>query len=180
MDVEQLRKINEMSKTLQKHGLATTSEEGSRLAGTVIEEGLPEENKVPQQPVSTPTQNTDKAELLIERHTRKVQQVLEALSEKITQLEARIDMQEQQLRAPKMTERVVINDVPPQQSMPPQEQHMHIQEQSQPQAPAMQQAQPAAQQKTRPEGSKPQLRSDPDNFDVSELSVEKMFYYGNK
>jgi|GEM_PF-1478056 len=187
MDVDQLRKINEMSKTLQKHGLAQTSEEGSRIAGSMMDEDVP--GREGSAPAAVSKQSNDNAELLIERHARKVQQQLEALYEKITQLETKVAMQEQQLRTPRPVERVVINDVPAQASQFSTPNAPNMQQQSQQPVqgqpvqtqPAPVHQQPPAQQSLgRGQGATPQLKSDPDNFDLEEITVEKMFYYGNK
>jgi len=202
MDVEQLRKINEMSKTLQKHGLANTSEEGSRIAGSMMEEDVPG-REGPKEPVAQ-AQNSDGAELLIERHSRKIQKQLEQLHEKITQLETRVALQEQQLCTQGPAERVAITDTPQEVASQIQnveapvmqqeqlaQQQQQVPAQQQPAAQPLQQAAPiqaqpaqaqqqAQPQSTRGAGAAPQLKSDPDNFDLEEITVEKMFYYGNK
>ena len=124
MDIEKIKKINEMSKTLQHHGIAESSEEGSELADQLGKEPLPQKEAISGE-VDT--------SLLVERMARKLNQRIDELHERLDKLEQPAP----QIQAPKV-------------------------------------------EKTEEKKDKPQLRSDPDQFKDQDISVENMFYYGNK
>jgi predicted nucleic acid-binding Zn-ribbon protein len=125
MDIEKIKKINEMSKTLQHHGIVGSSEEGSELANQLGDESLPKKE--------ANSSGVD-VSLLVERMARK-------LNQRIDELHDRLDKMEQP-------------------------------------APQIQSTKPEKREEKKED--KPQLRSDPDQFKDQDVSVENMFYYGNK
>jgi hypothetical protein len=97
MDIEQIKKLNEMTKTLQKHGIAVNAEEGSRIAENVTKTRLPEMDAAVSK---------EYLELMFERNNRKFIQEVVALKTKIELLEKGMD----ELRAKGRNERIVIRD----------------------------------------------------------------------
>ena len=73
MDIEKLKKMNEMSKTLQDHGFAENSEEGTKMAGELND-------------IEVQTVVSDSADLLLERITRKMTYGFEELKEQMVEL----------------------------------------------------------------------------------------------
>lgn len=82
MNVENIKKINEMSKILRSHGIAQDSQEGTRLAEQMGAKAVPSGGE---------SFDKDKVELLLERQARKFQQQIEMLSEKLLRLEERVN-----------------------------------------------------------------------------------------
>lgn len=160
MDIEQLRKINEMSKTLQKHGIATSSEEGARLASQVHEEHLPQANS---QTNSTEMISREMVEILVEREARKLRHKIDELEAKITEIANR--------PAPKPSYIEVQRQEAPAAQAQPQTNQQNTQ------------ATPPAKAPTQSSNSGTSDNSikgrNPDEFDDG-ISVEKMFYYGSK
>jgi len=97
MNIEQIKKLNEMTKTLQQHGLATSSEEGSKLAGGITDVEVPKEKSVI---------NKEYVELMFERNNRKMMQEIEALKAEIIKLHNSLES----LKNQHVTERVVIRE----------------------------------------------------------------------
>lgn len=160
MDIEQLRKINEMSKTLQKHGIALSSEDGARLASQVHEERLPQADGSGGASQGDMI-SREMVEILVEREARKLRHKIDALEEKITELANR--------PAPK----------PSYIEVPRQEQSSPAQNQNQPAGNMQSQSSKPAMSSNSGTSDNSIKGRNPDEFDDS-ISVEKMFYYGSK
>ncbi len=157
MDIEQIKKLNEMTKTLQQHGLANTSEEGSQIAGGITETKMPTDN-------CSSEITKDYIELMMERTARKLMHEIEDLRNKVGSLTEQIEI----IKNQKITQRVVIKEV----SSEPQSELKVEEKVEAPSQPAKN-----SRQITRDDVKN---GSDPDEIDPETVSVEKMFYYGNK
>jgi len=109
MDIEQIKKLNEMTKTLQKHGLTNNSEESSKLAGEMSHVEMPSENKKEI--------TKDYIELLFERNNRKLMQEINSLKEEISNLKVKLNekperiVKEEQKELPKNKREITKEDV---------------------------------------------------------------------
>lgn len=152
MDIEQIKKMNEMTKTLQKHGLAFDSEDGSRIAGSMTNTKIPGNDELTK----------DYVELLFERNNRKFIQEIAILKEKVDILEKGIDEMRRSARKTGQ-ERIVIRDASTGKAVEVEDQ---------------QTLSPRRNTQITKEDVK--NGNDPDAFNQKDVSVENVFYYGNK
>lgn len=149
MNVDQIKKINEMSKILRSHGIAADSQEGTKIAEELAQKIIPQES------TPHPSSSNVDVELLLERATRRFQQQIEELKTKIQQLEGQMNH---------MSSR--INQKQAQQQSQPEQSTQNTQEQLQTQ--------------TKEKKQEQQNASRSGEYTSDDVSVEKMFYYGNK
>ncbi len=80
MDVEKLRKINELAKELQKHGIAETSNEATKIAEKMVSTKKPTED-LPVSQVSEESGKESETELELRRLKSQVSQLFEIINQ---------------------------------------------------------------------------------------------------
>lgn len=157
MDIKQIKELNEMTKTLQKHGLASNSEEGAKMA-----EGM-SDAEVPEKAVSTISK--EYVDIMLERNNRKIGEYICSLKEEISSLKNKIDLLEQSIPSHKhydQPEKIEIQE--------------HLQESKEEQT--------ISPKETKRDNTitKDDVKNgrDPDELDGVDVSVENIFYYVNK
>ena len=130
MDVDEVKKVNELSKELQKHGIVDDSQDGLSEAQKIVQVQEPPEPgpmRPPLQEPEEPAQEMDaltqkKIELIMQMSTKKLRQEVNTLKEQITALaqelsqvktevgslrlkEVREEAQEPVKESPKVTEK---------------------------------------------------------------------------
>lgn len=160
MDIKQIKELNEMTKTLQKHGLAKNSEEGSKMAGDMSDADVPEK-------VAVSAISKEYVEIMFERNNRKISEYISTLKEEITALKNKVDLLEQSMPSHKTyssPEKIEIKEEPVEE--PKQEVQETIPKET----------------KRDNKITKEDVKNgrDPDELDGADVSVENIFYYGNK
>ncbi len=165
MDIERLKKINQMTKELQRAGFAGNSREAFSQADSLFRPPAEESAVAPaqhnQEPVEAPSAQhaapadflvEKKVALLVDMHTKKLNADVTFLQAQIQQLQSELQMLRQEVRTKPAAPAVSQVAAP---SMPP--------------APA---AAPAPEKKE----SHPRQG----DFKPGDVSIEKMFYFGKK
>ena len=108
MNVEKLKKMNELSKELQKHGMADSTSEAFAKAGELVrEESFSQVIKKPESRDGFDNQY----QIMLERQNRELAQEINSLKEKIAAMQADIEM----LKADNKT-RPIIQEKPKQET----------------------------------------------------------------
>ncbi|MBT3303993.1 hypothetical protein HN592_01820 [Candidatus Woesearchaeota archaeon] len=164
MDLKQIKELNEMTKTLQKHGLANNSEEGVKLA-----EGISDAD-VPEKDVKSSV-SKEYVEIMFERNNRKISEYVSSLKDEITTLKNKVDLLEQ--------------SIPSHKNYTSEPEKIEIKDDAKP---VVEEAKPAVQETLSKDDTrdnkitKDDVKNgrDPDELDGADVSVENIFYYGNK
>jgi polyhydroxyalkanoate synthesis regulator phasin len=101
MDVEKLKKMNELSKELKKHGMADSTRDAFEQAGQMVRDEavgdvISRSDKKPEQGSSFDR----KYQIMLERQNRQIAQEVQALKQTVTELKEAV---EQLKKAPKPT-----------------------------------------------------------------------------
>ncbi|MBW3020002.1 hypothetical protein KY334_01790 [Candidatus Woesearchaeota archaeon] len=162
MDIEKIKKINEMTRTLKQHGMISNPSENASAAEEINGERVPRFEDVN-------SIDRDQVQILIERSNRRLMEIIESLKKEILANRGRIE--ELERRPAQIVERTT--------SQPAIKQDSEIQIKD-PTAnePVQQQTQQVRQQ----EQPKPQAhaRCDTSKMNQEDFSVEKFFYFGRK
>jgi hypothetical protein len=89
MNVEKLKKMNELSKELQKHGMADSTSEAFTKAGEVVRDEA--FSQIVKEPESKDGFN-HQYQIMLERQNRELVQEINSLKEKIAAMQADIEM----------------------------------------------------------------------------------------
>lgn len=153
MDIEALRRINELTKSLQEHGISKSSQDALEQAETILQP-LQEKHKTT---TATETQQTNneallerKYNLILEMNNKKFENAITTLQNNVNELTQEITRLKAELRniTTKNTPEIVVKkEEPVQKSEEPQQKETHPRQGS---------------------------------FAPGDISIEKMFYYGHK
>ncbi|MBW2998549.1 hypothetical protein KY321_03335 [Candidatus Woesearchaeota archaeon] len=166
MDVEKIKRINEMTKTLKQHGMVSDTANNEQAAEQLTGQELPKQEDV---------NNIDKnqVQVLIERSNRRFMEIIESLKKEIMANRGRIE--ELERRPAQIVERTTSQPVVKEES------EIQINDPTANEAPVVQQepVQQPVQAQAKPE-RKEHARCDTSKINQEDFSVEKFFYYGNK
>ncbi len=185
MDLDKIRKINELAKNLQKHNFAINSLDATETAKEIFEERKPEV-EVYQQPTQNetqPTENTGSAllerryQLLLEQNNQKFTDEIKQLKETVDSLSFQVLNLRSEIVKINSSQRTVEK---PQEI--PQVQQTNIEQ------PIQQQTQQQSPQPTQtftnpaplPEPAKKEPHPRQGNYTSNDVAIDKFFYFGRK
>ncbi|MBW2986115.1 hypothetical protein KY333_01975 [Candidatus Woesearchaeota archaeon] len=111
MDVEKLKKMNELSKELKKHGMADSTSQAFTQAGEMVRDETFKQVIEPNTSSQKTTEFDNQYQIMLERQNRQIVQEVQALKETIAAMQAEIEMLKADRKAAPM----------PQQEKPKQE-----------------------------------------------------------
>lgn len=152
MDVEKLKKINQLSKEFKKHGMAM--EDAIREAGDTIHEPEIKEFLQKSKEQIDSTKNPSSAEqyiVLLERNNRKIMEEVQNVKEEIKKIMNEFAEIKKQLQEPPA--KTIREEIPQQKKTEKQTQLKQKKKQSNPRQ---------------------------GDYTSDDVSIEKMFYFGNK
>jgi len=159
MDVPSMMKVNELSKTLKDQGIATTSEDASKMAEKMLSKEMPHS--------SDKSDDYDKYEVLLERVQRKVNNEIGTLKETLSALVNEVAFLKEDIKRLKLAK---VEVKPVSQSVQPP-----VQQSAQP---PVQEKQTELPKKERPEGTQAEKRTG--DLKPGDVNIDDYFYYGNK
>ncbi len=111
MDVEKLKKMNELSKELKKHGIADSTSQAFSQAGEIVRDETFKQVIEQNNASYKSTEFDNQYQIMLERQNRQIVQEVQALKETIAAMQAEIEMLKADRRAAPL----------PQQERPKQE-----------------------------------------------------------
>lgn len=183
MDLEKLKKLNQLTKELQKHSFAFNSDEAFKQAGKVFEETQQElnhmikdesENKISVPVSSEQTKNDQqsdfliqkKVEIMLEMNNKKFIEEIQNLKQEISNLHLQVQNLKSELQ------NNVNREINTEHTASPAVKQTVQNEVVQQQEP------PRVQETVQEKPKDPHPRQG--NYTPEDVSIEKMFYYGNK
>lgn len=162
MDIEALRRVNELTKALQAHGMSTSSQDALAQAETIIQP-IQERQKVTESLTEQQTPTSDalverKYKLLLEMNNKKFEETFSTMQNNINTLSqeiARLKTEISLLDAKRI-----------------------VQEQAKPEIKQTEKHEQSTPQQTQE--TKKDAHPRQGNFAPGDISIEKMFYYGHK
>jgi len=158
MDVPSMMKVNELSKTLKDQGIATSSEDASKMAEQMLSKEMPHS--------SEKSDDYDKYEVLLERIQRKVNSEVSTLKETVSALVNEIAFLKEDVKKLKLVK--------------PQEQKVEIKEMNKevPAKELVQEHQAQLKEEEKKEGTQAEKRTG--DLKPGDVNINEYFYYGNK
>ena len=93
MNVEKLKKMNELSKELKKHGMADSTAEAFNQAGDMVrEEAVKDIIVKPREKSESKDCFDSQYQIMLERQNRQIAQEVQALKETVAAMQAEIEM----------------------------------------------------------------------------------------
>lgn len=165
MDIEALRKLNELTKALQQHGMSISSQDAMTQAEQILH---PIQEKTRAEPIQTENQTTEytdrlmerKYKLLLEMNNKKFEETITTLKNSIHTLTQDMAKLKTDLTLMEMKKTL-------------------IQEQSTPITTTTKIEQQQEQTDTQPQQKK-ETHPRQGNFNPGDISIEKVFYFGHK
>ncbi|MBD3309728.1 hypothetical protein GF351_00765 [Candidatus Woesearchaeota archaeon] len=158
MDIQEMKKVNELSKELQKHGIADSSEDSAVIAekmvnkeGSVLPEGSEKADRVQQ------------VEVVLDRVTRNMKNEIAGIREQVAGISSQIDSIKAEIRS--MSKTPVCT---------PGRQEKESQDQPKEQDKGSQEVQ--SELKTEKDEGNPRQGA----YKPEDVAVDKIFYYGQK
>jgi len=165
MDIEKLKKMNDMSKVLREHGIAAGSEEGSKMASEITKTNIVSEGG------ESSVLTKDYLEVLLQRFGRQISDEFQKIRNDIAAVKHEIVSRPVQvLQKPDVAE---VKETPKVTGT------QQIQQNPEPVIQPIQQPAPQPVNKHQITRADVKNGSDPDEIDA-DVSVEKIFYMGNK
>ncbi|MBD3361739.1 hypothetical protein GF358_03025 [Candidatus Woesearchaeota archaeon] len=153
MDVEKLRKINQLSKELKKHGMAMENaiEQASESTQEKEVNEFLKKSKEEMQSTKNPS-STEQYILMLERNNRKIMEEVQTVKKEVTKIMSEFtDIKKQLEKKPAVKEQSEINEKPKQKTKEKQ-------------------SQLKSKKKNEKQGE----------INPEDVSIEKMFYFGKK
>lgn len=169
MDIEKLRKINQLSKELKKHGMAV-EDAIEQASESVHEDEIKEflhKSKEEIQSIKNPS-STEQYIIMLERNNRKIMDEVQKVKEEVAKIMNEFATIKKQLdEQPKFIENQTISDTSQYKKVEKQTQLKSKTKQNQDSA----NLQTSSKKKTNPRHG---------DYNPDDVSIEKMFYFGNK
>ena len=105
MDVEKLKKMNELSKELKKHGMADSTAQAFAQAGEIVRDETFKKIIEPNTSSQKSAEFDSQYQIMLERQNRQIVQAVQALKETIAAMQAEIEMLKADRRAAPVQER---------------------------------------------------------------------------